>query len=98
MSAWSYEEDSGQNTGESSLSLLQGLFLTQGSNPSLPHSRQILYQLSHKESVVWIILNLKINTIKLLSRTESLTEKELLGGLILVNLNRNNMDKDVLGA
>ena len=40
----------GQNTGVSSLSLLQGLFLTQGSNPGLPHCRQILYQLSCKGS------------------------------------------------
>ena len=31
-------------------SLLQGIFPTQGSNPSLLHCRQILYQLSHKES------------------------------------------------
>ena len=29
-------------------SLLQGIFLTQGSNPGLPHCRWILYQLSHK--------------------------------------------------
>ena len=40
----------GQNTGMSSLSLLLGIFPTQGSNPGLPHCRQILYQLSHKES------------------------------------------------
>ena len=33
-----------------SLSLLQGIFLTQGSNPDLPHCRQILYQLSHQGS------------------------------------------------
>ena len=33
---------SGQNTGVGSLSLLQGLFPTQGSNPGLPHHRQIL--------------------------------------------------------
>ena len=31
-----------------SLSLLQGIFLTQGSNPGLPHYGQILYQLSHQ--------------------------------------------------
>ena len=31
-----------------SLSLLQGIFPTQGSNPCLPHCRRILYQLSHK--------------------------------------------------
>ena len=32
-----------------SLSLLQGIFPTQGSNPGLPHWRQILYHLSHQE-------------------------------------------------
>ena len=38
----------GQNTGVGSLSLLQGIFPTQGSSAGLPHCRQILYQLSHK--------------------------------------------------
>ena len=33
-----------------SLSLLQGIFLTQGSNPGLPHCRKIFYQLSHQGS------------------------------------------------
>ena len=37
-----------QNTGVGSLSLFQGIFPTQGSNPGLPHCRGILYQLSHK--------------------------------------------------
>ena len=40
----------GQNTGVGSLSLLWGIFPTQGSNPGLPHCRQILYQLSHQGS------------------------------------------------
>ena len=40
----------GQNTGVGSLSLLQGIFPIQGSNPGLPHCKQILYQLSHKGS------------------------------------------------
>ena len=40
----------GQNTGEGSFFLLQGIFPTQGSNPHLLHCRQILYQLSHKGS------------------------------------------------
>ena len=31
-------------------SLLQEIFPTQGLNPSLPHCRQILYQLIHKGS------------------------------------------------
>ena len=40
----------GQNTGVSSLSLLQGNFPTQGMNPGFPHCRPILNQLSHKGS------------------------------------------------
>ena len=40
----------GQNTGVGILSLLHGIFPTQGSNPGLPHSRWIRYQLSHKAS------------------------------------------------
>ena len=45
----------GQNTGVGNLSLLQGIFPTQGSNPGLPHCRQILYQLRHKGMGGWII-------------------------------------------
>ena len=30
--------------------LLQGIFLTQGSNSGLPHCRQMLYRLSHQGS------------------------------------------------
>ena len=40
----------GQNTGVGSCSLLQGIFPTQGSNPGLPHRRQILDCLSHQGS------------------------------------------------
>ena len=48
----------GQNSGVGSLSLFQGTFPIQGSNPGLPHCRQILYQLSHKGSpriLVWVV-------------------------------------------
>ena len=38
------------NAGVGCHSLLQGIFLTQGLNPSLPHCRQILYHLSHQGS------------------------------------------------
>ena len=38
----------GRNTGVGSLSLLQGIFLTQGLNPGLLHCRRILYQLSYQ--------------------------------------------------
>ena len=40
----------GQNTRVGSLSLLQGIFPTQGSNPGLPHCRWILDQLCHNGS------------------------------------------------
>ena len=38
----------GKNTGVGCHFLLQGTFLTQGSNPGLPHCRQVLYHLSHQ--------------------------------------------------
>ena len=41
----------GQNTGVNSYSLLQAIFPTQGSNPGLPHCRQIFNQLSHEGSL-----------------------------------------------
>ena len=40
----------GQNTGVGSLSFLQQIFLTQESNWSLLHCRQILYQLTYQGS------------------------------------------------
>ena len=40
----------GQNAGVGSLSLLQGIFPTQGQKAGLLHCRWILYQLSHKGS------------------------------------------------
>ena len=40
----------GKNTGVDWHSLLQGIFLTQGSNPGLPHCRWSLYRLSHQGS------------------------------------------------
>ena len=41
----------GQNTGLGSLSLLQGIFPTQGLNPGLLYCRWILYQQNHKGSL-----------------------------------------------
>ena len=49
----------GQNIGVGRLSLLQGIFPTQGLNPGLPLCRQILYQPSHKGSpriLEWVAL------------------------------------------
>jgi len=47
---WSPWNSSGRNTGVGSLSLIQGIFPTQGLNPGLPYCRRILYQLTHKRS------------------------------------------------
>ena len=40
----------GKDTGVGGHALLQGIFLTQGLNPGLPHCRQILYWLSYQGS------------------------------------------------
>ena len=52
VSPWTVQsmDFSGQNIGVGSRSLLQENFKTRGSNPGLPHCRQVLYQLSHKGS------------------------------------------------
>jgi len=47
VSPWNFP---GQNTGEGSLSLLQGISPTQGLNPVIPHCRWILYRLNHQEN------------------------------------------------
>ena len=44
-----HEDCPGNNTGVGCLFLLQGIFLTQGSNLGLLHGRQILYHLSYRE-------------------------------------------------
>ena len=49
VSPWS---SPGQNAGVGSLSLLQGIFPTQGSNRGLLHCRWILYQLSYQGSPI----------------------------------------------
>ena len=44
-----------KNTGMGCHALLQGIFPTQGSNPGLPHCRQILYRLSHQGSPMLLV-------------------------------------------
>ena len=43
-----YGDSPGKNTGVGCHALLQGIFMTQGLNPGLPHCRLILYHLSHQ--------------------------------------------------
>ena len=58
---FSVQADSpGENPGVGFQTLLQGIFPTQGSNPGLPHSRQILFCLSHQGSPVHGMQNSKI--------------------------------------
>ena len=52
-SAWN---SPGQNTEVVSLFLLQGIFPTQGSNPGLLHCRWILYHLSHRGSLLGVVM------------------------------------------
>ena len=43
----------GENTGVGCHFLLEGIFPTQGSNPHLPHCRQMLYPPSHQGSPIY---------------------------------------------
>ena len=56
-----------KNTGVSSLSLLQGIFLTQESNWGLLHCRQILYQLSYPPTCALVIRTFALVILKLKS-------------------------------
>ena len=51
----------GQKTGVGSLFFLQGIFPTQGLNSGLPDCKQILYQLSHRGSLVGPITSWRID-------------------------------------
>ena len=62
----------GQSTGVGTLSLLQKIFPTQGSNSGLPQCRQILYQLNHKGSpriLEWVAYPFSSGSSRLRSQT-----------------------------
>ena len=64
-----YGDSPGKNTGVGCHALLQGFFPIQGSNPGLPHYRQIPYQLSHQGSpliydfliIIWYIIRYMVS-------------------------------------
>ena len=61
-----------QNTGVGSLSLIQEIFPTQGSNPGLPHCRRIFYHLSCKGSpriLEWVAYLFSSRSSRLRNRT-----------------------------
>ena len=66
-----------------SLSFLQGIFPTQGSNPGLPHCSQILYHLSHRKP-----RNTGVGTLSLLQQifpTQELTGVSCVAGGFFTN-------------
>ena len=75
----------GKSTGVGCHFLLQGIFLTQGLNPSLPHCRQTLYPLSHQGSPnngsftssfpVWISFTSFSNLIAMARTSKSMLNK-----------------------
>ena len=74
----------GQNTGVESISLLQGIFPTQESNPDLPHCGWFLYQLSHKGSprtLEWVTYPFSRRS----SRPRSWTRVSRIGGGFFTN-------------
>ena len=74
----------GQNIGVGNLSLLQGIFPTQGLNPGLLHCRQILYQLSHRGSpriLEWVVYPFYSGS----SQPRNLTEVSCIAGGFFTN-------------
>ena len=69
----------GKSTGVACHFLLQGLFLTQGSNPGLLHSRQMLWPLSHQGSM-YTILNSDFLLLADLMSLSFLHQSEILEG------------------
>ena len=61
VSPWN---SSGQNTGVDSLSLLQGIFLTQVLNPGLPHAGRFFTSWATRKAIVLIYIFLMINDVK----------------------------------
>ena len=65
MDQYSPWNSPGQNPGVGSLSLLQGIFPTQGSNPGLPHYKRILFtswatRKAHRNTIaltIWIFVS-----------------------------------------
>ena len=70
---------SAKNTGVACHSLLQGIFQTQGENPSLSHCRQILYHLSHQQSPLRLneLLGWNTDSVGLVSSWSETPEKSL---------------------
>ena len=94
----------GKNLGMGCHAILQGTFLTQGSNPGLLHCRQILYRLSHhgSPSVDHKPLQRLVSTASLFAEATgalgfTLHSQTLLGGIPAQVLQRVNRDSGLQG-
>ena len=77
-----HRDSPGKNSGVGCHAHLQGIFPTQGSNPGLPHCRQILYQLSHQGSLKRYV---QVCLIKMAQKTfDYLSTVEWLGTSLMV--------------
>ena len=65
-------------------SLIQGTFLTQGSNLGLLNCRQILYHLSHQGSLIWTALSNKLPNDNLPSNDYTVEVRNRFKGLDLI--------------
>ena len=64
LSPWDFP---GNSTGVDCHFLLQWIFPTQGSNPGLPHCRQMLYRLSHQGSPILNLPLFKLLLVRILT-------------------------------
>ena len=78
----------GQNTGVGSLSLLHGIFPTQGSKPGLLHCRWILYQLSHKGSLCYTVVLRLLSNLYVVASANHKFPTDLSPNWSYFNLNR----------
>ena len=83
-----YGDSPGKNTGVGCHALFQGIFPTQGSNPGLPHCRQILYQLTCQGST----FKHSLGQDKFISNIQNETLKAFKSSICAVNFSISRRD------
>jgi len=81
----------GKNTGVDCRSLLQRIFLTQGSNSGLLHCRQLLYHLSYREDLRYtIVMEISLKNWHFKLVVHSFVEKKINVVIICMGLKKIN--------
>ena len=84
-------ESPGKNTGVDCRSLLQRIFLTQGSNSGLLHCRQLLYHLSYREDLRYtIVMEISLRNWHFKLVVHSFVEKKINVVIICMDLKKIN--------